>query len=104
MILRAMRAIAVAGIATSTVGATSSATTTYDRAEKNARDLITTKVVDIDGDGVVDPAVDGVLLLRTLLWAHRNTSVTNGLTIAGPRNDWTSIRNYLNTRCGAALP
>lgn len=103
MILRAMQGNRGAGIATSTVGATSSATTTYDRAEKNARDLITTKVVDIDGDGVVDPAVDGVLLLRTLL-GSRNTSVTNGLTIAGPRNDWTSIRNYLNTRCGAALP
>ena len=103
MILRAMQGNRGAGIATSTVGATSSATTTYDRAEKNARDLITTRVVDIDGDGVVDPAVDGVLLLRTLLGA-RNTSVTNGLTIAGPRNDWTSIRHYLNTRCSAALP
>ncbi len=103
MILRAMQGGRGASIAASAVGATSAGTTTFDRAEKNARDLVSTRVVDLDGDGVVAPALDGVLLLRTML-GMRGAAVTGGLTIAGLRNDWTSIRTYLNTRCNAALP
>lgn len=40
--------------------------------------------LDIDGDNRVDPAVDGVLLTRYLL-GFRGASLTNGLTIPGPR-------------------
>lgn len=103
MILRAMNGTRGAAIATGASGATSAATTTYDRAEKNARDLVSTKVVDVDGDGVVNPAVDGVILLRAMLGMN-GSAVTAGLSIPGPRNNWTAIRNYLNTSCAAALP
>lgn len=103
MILRAMQGARGAGIAVSASGATGANTTTYDRAEKNARDLVSTRVADIDGDGVVNPAIDGVLLLRAM-FGMSGSAVTNGLAITGPRSDWASIRSYLNTRCNATLP
>ena len=103
MILRAMQGHRGAAIASGATGTTSVATTTYDRAEKNARDLVSTKVVDIDGDGTVNPAIDGVILLRAML-GLKGTAITAGLTIPGPRNTDTTIRSYLNTSCAAALP
>ncbi|GEM_PF-2465034 len=103
MILRAMQGKRGAAVANAASGTTSAATTTYDRAEKNARDLVSTKVVDIDGDGTVNPAIDGVILLRAML-GLKGTAITAGLTIPGPRNTDTTIRSYLNTSCAAALP
>ncbi len=103
MILRAMNGVRGAGIATGASGTTSAAATTFDRAEKNARDLVSTKVVDLDGDGTVNPAIDGVMLLRAML-GMKNVAVTAGLTIPGPRNNWTAVRSYLNASCAAALP
>jgi CubicO group peptidase (beta-lactamase class C family) len=91
MILRAMN------------GLRGAATTSFDRAEKNARDLVSTRVVDMDGDGTVNPAIDGVILIRALL-GLKDGAVTADLTIPGPRNDWNAIRSYLNTSCAAALP
>lgn len=102
MILRAMYGARGAGIATGASGVTSAATTTFDRAEKNARDLVSTKVIDIDNDGVVNPAIDGVILLRTML-GMKETAVTSGVTITGPRNTWATIRTYLNSSCAAGL-
>ena len=103
MILRAIIGARGAGIAGGASGTTSAATTSFDRAEKNARDLVSTKVIDIDGNGVVDPAVDGVILLRAML-GMKDTAVTAGLTIPGLRNNWTAIRNYLNMSCAATIP
>jgi CubicO group peptidase (beta-lactamase class C family) len=103
MILRAMQGKRGAAIAGAASGTTSAATTTYDRAEKNARDLVSTKVVDIDGDGTVNPAIDGVILLRAML-GLKGTAITAGLTIPGVRSDPNAIRTYLNTSCAAALP
>ncbi|HNY47346.1 MAG TPA: hypothetical protein PKN64_10340, partial [Casimicrobium sp.] len=103
MILRAMQGKRGAAIASAASGTTSVATTTYDRAEKNARDLVSTKVVDIDGDGTVNPAIDGVILLRAML-GLKGTAITAGLTIPGVRSDPNAIRTYLNTSCAAALP
>lgn len=102
MILRAMQGGRGAAVATGASGTTSASTTTYDRAEKNARDLVSTKVADIDGDGTVNPAVDGVLLLRAML-GLKGTAVTADLSIPGTRNSWSTIQNYLNTACAAGL-
>ena len=63
--------------------------------------MITTKTLDIDGDGNVTAATDGVLLLRALL-GFSGTAVTNGALGSGPktRGDWPSIRQYLSGTCG----
>jgi len=102
MILRAMRGARGAAIAAGAAGTTSAATVTLDRAEKNARDLVSTRVVDLDGDGTVDPLVDGVLLLRAML-GLKDSAVTAGITIPGPRGSWPAIRAYLNSSCAAGL-
>jgi hypothetical protein len=103
MILRAMRGGRGAAITSGVIGSTSSTTTTLDRAEKNARDLVSTKVMDIDGDGIVDPTRDGVVLMRAML-GLTGAAVTDGVTLPGPVSNWVGIRAYLNSRCAANLP
>jgi hypothetical protein len=63
--------------------------------------MISTKTLDIDGNGSVTAATDGLLLLRALLGFGGN-AVTNNALGAGvkTRGDWSSIRQYLITTCG----
>ncbi len=108
MIARAMLGLRGAALASGVSGVTSSATTTFDRAEKNARDLVRTKVVDVDGDGSVDAVRDGAILLRALL-GFKGSNVTAGLpasTGTPTRAAWDGVggmREYLNTRCAATF-
>jgi CubicO group peptidase (beta-lactamase class C family) len=108
MILRAMNNLRGAPLAESAIGATSNAATTYNRAEKNARDLVSTKVVDLDGDGIVQPARDGMMLLRAMM-GLKGTAVTDGLPApAGmpTRSAWDGpggMREYVNARCAAGF-
>ena len=61
--------------------------------------------LDIDGNGTREAATDGVLLLRTL-FGLTGSAVTNGALGVEPRtrNDWTTIRDYLNATCSLGLP
>jgi CubicO group peptidase (beta-lactamase class C family) len=108
MILRAMQGLRGAAIATGAIGTTSNTTTSYNRAEKNARDLVSTKVVDIDGDGVVQPERDGLILLRAMM-GIKGTDVTAGLPAAAgtpTRTTWDGaggMRAYVNARCSAGF-
>ena len=62
--------------------------------------LAQTPWLDIDGNGALDAATDGVLLLRALLGLS-GTAVTNGALGASPtRADWPAIRGYLSGTCG----
>ena len=63
--------------------------------------MIATKTLDIDGDGTVTAATDGLLLVRALL-GFSDTAVTNGALGAGTksRGDWGLIRQYLSSTCG----
>jgi hypothetical protein len=57
--------------------------------------------LDLDGNGVVDPLTDGLMLLRAQ-FGLTGTAVTNG-AIANPtppRSTWSAIRNYMNANCG----
>ncbi len=60
---------------------------------------------DIDGDGIVNPLTDGLLVLRAVL-GLTDTAVTNGAigSNSPARANWASVKNYLNTTCGMALP
>jgi Bacterial Ig-like domain (group 3) len=60
--------------------------------------------LDLDDNGVVEAASDGLILLRALL-GFRGASVTQDALGVPPlgRNDWSTIRNHLNTNCGLAL-
>ena len=60
--------------------------------------------LDIDGDGVVLPTTDGLLLTRILL-GLTGSAVLNGAqpTPAANRITWSAIRDHLNTKCGMNL-
>jgi hypothetical protein len=53
-------------------------------------------VLDVDGDLRLTPDVDGVLLLRYLL-GFRGSALTQGVTLAGARNNATAITNFIGT-------
>ncbi len=56
---------------------------------------------DLDGDGKILPATDGLMLLRALLGMTGASVTANVLpTPTPPRSTWTVIRNYLNSACG----
>lgn len=62
--------------------------------------MIATKTLDIDGNGTVEAATDGILLLRALLGLG-GSAVTNGAlgTGAPTRATWPAIRQYLVNTC-----
>jgi hypothetical protein len=72
--------------------------------ETNIQRLLTAGLLDIDGNGTVDAATDGVLLLRAL-FGFRDAALTDGALGAAPatgmwRNTGALIRAYLADSCG----
>jgi Domain of unknown function (DUF4394) len=57
--------------------------------------------LDIDGDGIVLPTTDGLILTRALLGITGAAVLNNAQpTPAAARTTWTAIRDHLNTKCG----
>jgi hypothetical protein len=56
--------------------------------------------LDLDGDGVVSPMTDGLLLARALLGFSGTLVTDNAVSDKAERNSWSSIRAHLATRCG----
>ena len=69
----------------------------------NAAALVETCNMDVDGDGVVLPTTDGLMLLRAMM-GMTGTAVSSAAMVGAPRSDWTSIRRFLVTVCGMNLP
>ncbi len=52
-------------------------------------------VLDVDGNGVISPTTDGVMILRAML-GLADTAVTQGATVLGaPRTTWTQIAPFV---------
>ncbi len=60
---------------------------------------ISTREYDVDGDGVVLPATDGLLILRGLLGFQGDSLVAGALGVSATRRTGDVIRTYLQ-RCG----
>ncbi len=60
--------------------------------------------LDVDGDGVVQPQSDGVLLLRAML-GLRSTHLPAGIAFApaARRTTAAALRDYLSLQCGIAV-
>ena len=59
--------------------------------------------MDIDDDGLVQAATDGLLITRAML-GLTGTAVTNGALGANAfRTAWVDIRSFLNTNCGTSF-
>jgi hypothetical protein len=72
--------------------------------ETHIQRLITANHLDVDGNGSIDIATDGVLLLRAML-GLRDTALTDGALGTAPaagawRNTGALIRTYLADSCG----
>ena len=56
--------------------------------------------LDVDGDQQLNPAIDGLILLRVAL-GLTGAAVLDGISFApGTRNTWSNIRYYLKDSCG----
>lgn len=56
--------------------------------------------LDVDGDKQINPATDGLILLRVAL-GLRGTAALDGIAFApGTRNTWSNVRHYLQHSCG----
>lgn len=53
--------------------------------------------LDVDGDGRVDPATDGVLLMRHMM-GFKGPALTQGLTLNGPRSSYQRIQEFLSPK------
>ena len=61
--------------------------------------------LDMDGNGEVKAESDGILLLRAMFGLTGNAVTENALGITPrSRDNWSAIRDYLNTVCGLGLP
>lgn len=58
---------------------------------------------DIDGDGVVSVATDGLMMLRLSLELRGETVVANATAATAPRKTWGQVRPYLADGCGVSL-
>jgi serine protease len=58
---------------------------------------------DLDGNGAVDIATDGLMLLRVALKLSGNSVVTKAIGANATRSTWAAIRTYLNASCGLSL-
>lgn len=67
------------------------------------RPYINLALFDIDGNGVVDPGTDGVLLLRMMLGMSGNAVIANAIGANATRNTYAAIRSYVNTQCGTSF-
>lgn len=55
--------------------------------------------MDIDGDGVVNPATDGLLLTRISLGIKGSAALAGALGASATRTTWTQVRDYLFSEC-----
>ncbi len=60
--------------------------------------------LDIDGDGLVLPTTDGLMLLRVALRLNGDAVTANAVAAGARRQSWSDIRAYLNGACALALP
>ena len=59
---------------------------------------------DLDGDGRVLAATDGLMLLRVALGLTGDAVVAGATAPGAPRRGWGDVRTYLNGACAMALP
>jgi len=55
--------------------------------------------MDVDGDGRVGATTDALIIARVAL-GMSGPSVLQGITLSGPRNSWSAVRDYLVLQCG----
>jgi hypothetical protein len=65
---------------------------------------VTDLMMDSDGDGKVNAATDGLMLLRIALGLTGTEVTNNAVNTEGTRPNFDTIKTYLGTTCGLNLP
>jgi len=99
IIVRAMLGLSGNAITASAIGANARRTNWTQ-----IQPVLNLAALDIDGDGVVSPYTDGLILLRSMLGVP-GTAIPVAATGSGPltRPTWTAMRSYLNGRCSGTF-
>jgi PQQ-like domain len=63
-------------------------------------DQIASLKYDIDGNGSVSAATDGLLLMRALLGLRGDAVTAGALGVGATRQNWNAVRDYLAGSCG----
>lgn len=69
----------------------------------NAAALVEVCQMDVDGDGLVLPTTDGLILMRAMM-GMKDMAVSSAAAPGALRATWTDIRRYLVDVCGMNLP
>jgi hypothetical protein len=56
--------------------------------------------MDIDSDGIVSPATEGLLLSRVVAGMTGDAVIANALSAGATRNTWGLIRDSVIMQCG----
>ncbi|MEO7253029.1 MAG: choice-of-anchor Q domain-containing protein, partial [Casimicrobium sp.] len=56
--------------------------------------------LDLDGNGTISAATDGLMMARALFGLTGTAVTGNALGASPTRGDWASIRSYVNANCG----
>lgn len=58
--------------------------------------LTTQCVLDLDGNGLIEPATDGLILFRTMAGLSGPPAIAGGIGAGPTRSTWNAIRPYIN--------
>jgi len=69
----------------------------------NAAALVEVCRMDVDGDGLVLPTTDGLILMRAMM-GMKDAAVVSAVSPTALRKTWTDVRRYLVDVCMITLP
>jgi hypothetical protein len=76
--------------------------------ERNLQVQYGARHLDVDGNGVIDAATDGLMIVRAMLGFNAEAIVAGALGSAPPVGTWrntaAAIRSHLNAVCGTIIP
>ncbi|MGL4230746.1 MAG: hypothetical protein ACRCWJ_05195, partial [Casimicrobium sp.] len=92
--------VLVAGLCYDTGGQTRPCVTRLMGGPQTARAC----TMDIDGDGVINPLTDGLILVRTMLGLSGTAALAGAVGPGAARPDWPRVREYLFDQCRMPVP
>jgi predicted extracellular nuclease len=98
MLVRAMSGLTGTAVTNGAIGGNASRTTWAA-----IQPYFNPAVLDVDQDSGTDPRTDGLLLMRAMFGLTGTAVTNNALGMGANRDNWSKLRYYLNTSCGASF-
>lgn len=103
LVYRGLAAIAAAG--TCTIAANQAGNAIYAPAQQVTRSfaVLGNCQLDVDGNGMVDPLTDGLLILRAMFKLTGNGVTGGAVGNNATRDTWALLQPYLNRNCWSSF-